>query len=94
MEERDAGVPVLTGMPIKEGWRVEMVRVRGRSEDVFISPDGTRYIRATALERPDLVVELNKPGLGPMRLRNEQRSMLTRAARREARAVRRGNRKR
>ncbi len=52
----DTGVPVIAGMPTKDGWRTETLRVKGRAVDIFVSPDGTRYAVALSTERADLIV--------------------------------------
>lgn len=89
----DAGVPVIDGMRIKDGWRSENVRVRDRSEDAFISPDGTRYMKALEQERADLIVVVeNRRFPRPMRVRFrlEQHSQLARKGKREQKLVQRG----
>lgn len=93
----DAGVPVIGGMPIKDGWRTETVVVRGRSEEVFISPDGDAYVRATESERADLVVHrISKRYADPLhvRFRLSKDSALMKQQRREKRLVARGEQKR
>lgn len=90
----DSDVPRVKGAPVKEGWRVTSVRVRGRAEDVLVAPDGTRYMHARSNERADLVVDLSRKGLGEVRLRLEQTSSMTRHNRKEARLVKQGEKAR
>jgi len=93
----DTGVLIIGGMPTKDGWRSETIRVRGRSEDVFVSPDGTRYVRAVATERADLIVRNTSTRfVSPLVVRFllEQNSQLTRRSRREQRLVKQGEKQR
>lgn len=97
MDDRDAGVLVIRKTLIKDGWRSEMIRVHGRSKDVFVSPDGLRYVRALDTEAADLIVETSSKkyvGSFRTRLRLEQGSATARAHRREQRLINRGEKQR
>ena len=78
--------PVVTSGRVADGWRVEMVPVRGHTEDVAVAPTGERYVRAAYGETPDLIYQSSTPGLGPWRLRLEKRSRRARTAKKDAAA--------
>jgi len=93
----DAGVPVIGSMFIRDGWLSVSVHVRGRSEDVFVSPDGLRYVRAGENERADLVYHRkSKRFAEPLhaRLRLEEGSALAKRQRKDERLVARGEKQR
>jgi len=86
----DTGVPVITKGLIKDGWNTAVTTVRGHREDVFVSPDGQRYVRAADNEKAVLIVDLTKKTLGRVRLRLEHGSRLVKAAKKEAKVVAHG----
>lgn len=93
----DTGVPVLDGMLIADGWKSETIRVRGRSEEVFISPDGLRYVKAAEGEKADLVVRLvSKRFSRPLvtRFRLEKGSSMEKRQRKDERLIARGEKQR
>ena len=90
----DTGVPVIGGMSFADGWRTEAIRVRGRGEEVFIAPDGLRYVRASESERADLIyhrVSKRFTMVLHARLRLEEGSSLVKKMRRERRLVTQGD---
>ena len=89
----DSGVPVV-GADKRKSWGSLSIRVKGYSEDVFVSPDGVRYVRAAASEKADVIADLTDRGLGRMRLRLEEGSRLAKRARKERRLVRKGEEQR
>ena len=81
-------VPVIGGMPVADGWKTVTVVVRGRSEDVFVAPDGERYVRAGELQHADLIYHRKSKRFSEplhVRLRFEEGSPLARKIRREQR---------
>jgi len=91
----DSGVTVIGAMPFAEGWKVEAVRVRGRGADVFVSPQGVRYVIAMESERADLIYHRTSrhfPEPLHVRLRLEQGSALSKRQRKEERQTARGER--
>jgi hypothetical protein len=70
----DSDVPVIKSAKLKDGWKLEGVTVRGRREDVIISPDGKRYVHALPQERADLIAKIKTRGLEALRLRLESGS--------------------
>ncbi len=90
----DSKVPVIKKMPLKDGWKVEMITVRHRREEVFISPEGKRYVRAQGNEKADLIADATAKKLGRMRLRIEKGSALSRKVHREEKLVQAGEEQR
>lgn len=73
------------------------MRVRGRAEDVFVSPDGLRYVTAGENEKADLIVRLvSKRFSQPLvtRLCLEKGSQLARRSRKDERLVQQGEKQR
>lgn len=90
----DSGVLVITAAPTSKGWKGAMRRVRGYAEDVLVSPEGTRFVRAQDSEPADLIADLTAKGLGKQRYVMEEKSRLARRARREERQVKHGEEQR
>lgn len=89
----DTGVQVITGMRTADGWRSETIRVRGRAEDVFVSPAGLRYVKAMELERADLIARVDSKRFAQtlvVRLRLEQGSALAKKSKREQKLIDQG----
>lgn len=100
----DSDVPRISSARRSEGWRSEIlyVDVGGPplkdsivgylpkvSTDVFVSPDGTRYVRAHGSERADLVFD-DGSALKPLRLKIMDESRLGRRVEKEQQLVEQG----
>ena len=86
----DEGVPVIGSMFVRDGWGSTSMHVRGRGRDVFISPEGDRYVRAGDLEHADLIYHrVSKRFTDPLhvRLRLQEGSALAKRQRREQKAA-------
>jgi hypothetical protein len=92
IEQDDSRVQQLTRGDMRlEHWRHEWLRSPFGSFPVLVSPDGlTKYSRANATERADLILDSQTPGLALIRLKKLSDSALARLAKQEEKNVERG----
>lgn len=85
----DASVPTITSCKKSDGWTS---RHHPANYDVYIhtSPDGIDYVRASAQERADLLVQPVDRSLGTIRLKRFEESAAARAARKQQQLEARG----
>ena len=71
----DKGVRTISSTKYKDGWQSKMITIKGRTEILFICPEGVSYIKAQDNERADLIVKISGRGLPPVyRLRRYETS--------------------
>lgn len=86
----DTDVPVVTSMPLSQGWKLESITAGHERHDMFVSPDGIKYVAASGHEKADLIGKPKTPGLAPIRLRRLEQSRIERWAKRHAKLVDQG----
>jgi hypothetical protein len=88
----DSKVQQLTRLDARlEHWRHEWLRTPLGNFPILVTPDGeTKYGRASATERADLIVDPQTPGVPMIRMRKLDGSALARLAKQEEKTVERG----
>jgi hypothetical protein len=89
----DEDVPVITNTKYADGWGSTTLTIHGQVADVFIAPEGERYVEARGNERADLIVNHEDgkfPELGRTRLRRLETSSKGRKKKKEERLVTEG----
>lgn len=86
----DSKVPRVAEMRLEDGWALASVDIGHVRHDVFVSPEGARYIRALGSEAADLIGVPKRHGLDPVRLKLLEGSALGRRARRHAKLIKHG----
>lgn len=90
----DSNVPVVTAMLLSKGWKLESLTVAHYRHDVFVSPEGVKYVVAKGNEKAELIGKPKTGGLAPLRLRRLEQSAIERRARRHAKQVKQGEEQR
>lgn len=91
----DSTVPVITNTKMGPGgWQLTSITVAQVRHDVFVNPEGVKYVKAKGNEQADLIVELTGRIKATVRLRLLDGSAVGRKARKHDRLVHRGEAKR